>query len=147
MVLTVSFALSRVIGLSCHPRLRSSGLRKLNASVEASGPHDFAVRKPTPSSEAQLASTASRPAFVTIAKRPFEERDGGINKTVSTKPRSEIFFATGLDTNLQTLPVGQISFGLSTDFRWTGYDHGTSIDLARLLRTINLSALSPATRS
>jgi hypothetical protein len=35
--------LSSVIGLSCHRRLRSL-LHKLDASVEASGPHDFAVR-------------------------------------------------------------------------------------------------------
>ena len=39
MVLTVSFALSPVIGLSCHRRLA-----RLDASVEASGPHDFTVR-------------------------------------------------------------------------------------------------------
>src|SRR5229473_301284 len=45
MVLTVSFALSPVIGLSCHRRLRSC-LRKLDAGVEASGPHDFTVREP-----------------------------------------------------------------------------------------------------
>jgi hypothetical protein len=52
MVLTVSFALSSVIGLCCHRRLRGvSGptradiaFRELDASVEASGPHDFAVR-------------------------------------------------------------------------------------------------------
>jgi hypothetical protein len=43
MVLTVSFVLSPVIGLSCHRRLRSC-LHKLDTSVEASGPHDFAVR-------------------------------------------------------------------------------------------------------
>jgi hypothetical protein len=35
--------------------------RQLDASVGASGPHDFAVRKPALSSEAQLASTASHP--------------------------------------------------------------------------------------
>jgi hypothetical protein len=53
MVLTVSFVLSPVIGLSCHRRWQirharaRSGrlrLRKLDAGVEASGPHDFAVR-------------------------------------------------------------------------------------------------------
>jgi hypothetical protein len=53
MVLTVSFALSPVIGLYCHRHLRikagqtRSGrlyLRKLDAGVEASGPHDFTVR-------------------------------------------------------------------------------------------------------
>jgi hypothetical protein len=43
MVLTVSFALSPVIGLGCHRHLRDTS-RKLDASVEASGPHDFAVR-------------------------------------------------------------------------------------------------------
>src|SRR5215212_8059483 len=42
MVLTVSFGLSPVIGLSCHRRLAFTA--KLDASVEASGPHDFAVR-------------------------------------------------------------------------------------------------------
>jgi hypothetical protein len=49
---------------------------ELDASVEASGPHDFAVRKKALSSLALPAATASRPASVTIAKRPSEERDG-----------------------------------------------------------------------
>jgi hypothetical protein len=43
MVLTVSFVISLVIGLSCHHHGRTS--RQLDASVEASGPHDFAVRE------------------------------------------------------------------------------------------------------
>jgi hypothetical protein len=43
---------------------------QLDASVGASGPHDFAVRKRPPSSSAPPASTASRPASVTIASRP-----------------------------------------------------------------------------
>jgi hypothetical protein len=43
---------------------------RLDASVETSGPHDFAVRLTRRSSKALSASTASRPAFVTIAKRP-----------------------------------------------------------------------------
>jgi hypothetical protein len=46
MVLTVSFALSSGIGLSC-PRRRlryRSIVGRLDASVEASGPRDFAVR-------------------------------------------------------------------------------------------------------
>jgi hypothetical protein len=40
---TAYTALSSAIGLSCHRRLRRL-LRKLDAGVEASGPHDFAVR-------------------------------------------------------------------------------------------------------
>ena len=43
VVLTVSFVLSPVTGLVCHRR-RRNGLRRLDASVGASGPHDFAVR-------------------------------------------------------------------------------------------------------
>ena len=43
MVLTVSFALSPVTGLVCHRRQRNR-FRQLDASVGASGPHDFAVR-------------------------------------------------------------------------------------------------------
>jgi hypothetical protein len=45
MVLTVSFVLSLVTGLSCHHRQRDAKHRRqLDASVGASGPHDFAVR-------------------------------------------------------------------------------------------------------
>jgi hypothetical protein len=36
--------LSPVIGLFCHRHLAPFPARDLNASVEASGPHDFAVR-------------------------------------------------------------------------------------------------------
>jgi hypothetical protein len=61
--------LSPAIGLFCH-RHRRNCFRQLDAGVEASGPHDFAVRKKTLSSVALLTSTASRPASVTIASRP-----------------------------------------------------------------------------
>ena len=44
MVLTVSFVLSLVTGLGCHHRPVDRST-KLDASVGASGPHDFAVRK------------------------------------------------------------------------------------------------------
>src|SRR3977135_4321779 len=44
MVLTVFFWLSPVPGLVCH---RHQRFRKLDASVGASGPHDFAVRVST----------------------------------------------------------------------------------------------------
>ena len=91
MVLTAYFVLSPVIGLVCH---RRRGLRfcprpvgrqtsaRLDAGVEASGPHDFAVRFMRPAiahgnppcdhlvRAGAAASTASRPAFVTIAIRP-----------------------------------------------------------------------------
>jgi hypothetical protein len=43
MVLTVSFVISPVTGLVCHRRQRNE-FRRLDTSVGASGPHDFAVR-------------------------------------------------------------------------------------------------------
>ena len=64
MVLTVSFALSLVTGLVCHHRRRNDAplrarlgkgaFRRLDASVGASGPHDFAVRQPHHSSARRL---------------------------------------------------------------------------------------------
>src|SRR5260370_39442342 len=45
MVLTVCFVLSPAIGLSCHRRLAEFAPARLDAGVEASGPHDFTVRK------------------------------------------------------------------------------------------------------
>jgi hypothetical protein len=74
MVLTAYIALSPVTGLSCHRRLRNR-FRKLDASVGASGPHDFAVRKQALSSAAPPPSTASRLASVTIASRPSVRRN------------------------------------------------------------------------
>ena len=43
MVLTASFVLSPAIGLFCHRRRQRLSCQ-LDASVEASGPHDFSVR-------------------------------------------------------------------------------------------------------
>jgi len=73
MVLTVSFVLSLVIGLSCHhPQVAMREHRhRVDISVEMPGPHDFAVRlkrRPSCAAEASTASPAQR--NVTIAKRP-----------------------------------------------------------------------------
>jgi hypothetical protein len=56
----------------------------LNASVEASGPHDFAVRLRAHSSEARMPRPPHpAPTFVTIAKRPSIGTGWRINKAVS----------------------------------------------------------------
>jgi hypothetical protein len=119
MVLTVSFALSPVIGLCCHRHPADTSAR-LDAGVEASGPHDFAVRKQAPSSEAPPASTASRPASVTIAKRPSVGRDGGEYGSDLGRRRSGKFFQMGLDWANQIDLLQQIRFcahALRTGFR------------------------------
>ena len=56
--------------LFCHRHPRKLASAKLDASIGASGPHDFAVRNQARSSVARLASTASHRTFVTIARRP-----------------------------------------------------------------------------
>ena len=56
---TAYFALSLVTGLFCHHHLADTSA-KLDASVGASGPHDFAVRLKRRPSCAAKASTASR---------------------------------------------------------------------------------------
>ena len=72
MVLTAYFVLSPVIGVL----VTVICFRRLDAGVEASGPHGFAVREAGALVEAQPASTASHPASVTIAIRPSRGRDG-----------------------------------------------------------------------
>jgi hypothetical protein len=135
MVLTVSFALSLVnraclppspADMSCLSPVGPTRLRKLDASVGASGPRDFAVRcnisRPLavdrsqvfqlalPSHRAQnaAASTASLPASVTIAIRPSVGWDGE-SSSFDLGQREQIFFgkseikdSTALSTNRPT---------------------------------------------
>src|SRR5436190_16787082 len=92
MVLTVSFALSPVTGRCCHCRQQVTTCQ-LDASVGASGPHDFTVRLSVRSSGDTLASTASRSAFVTIAIRPSGERDGAVYKSDLCAAKTDLFSA------------------------------------------------------
>jgi hypothetical protein len=71
--------------------------RRLDASVGASGPHDFAVRVSAARLAAPSASTASRPAAVTIASRPSGGQDGGGYGFDLGRARSGIFLNPGLD--------------------------------------------------
>ena len=124
MVLTASFVLSPVIGLFCHRHLRC---RKLDASVEASGPHDFAVRVSTVRQRCLRVHRIPCPTSVTIAIRPSCGMRRRNYKFDLGLWRSGIFFARGLDRFSRAtvfLPVGQIRcagsaepFAESIDFR------------------------------
>jgi len=83
------------IGRCCLRRRRN--VHRLDASLEASGPHGFAVRKlQALSSEAPLASTASRPALVTIAIRPFRWDETVIDMhPISISEKAEYFSLWG----------------------------------------------------
>jgi len=126
MVLTVSFVLSPAIGLSCHRRLADMVLSKtrsgrpasagLDAGVEASGPHDFAVRSNISRQRAVNRSQAFRPALPSrralrrcrvhrIPPRVRDDRDtplvgwdGGSSRSDLGWAGTEIFLQMGLDT-------------------------------------------------
>jgi hypothetical protein len=70
MVLTVSFVLSPVTGLVCHRYLRNT-FRKLDTSVGASGPHDFAVRFSL-ARQARIRVHRIPPRACDVASRPSE---------------------------------------------------------------------------
>ena len=70
---------------------------QVDASVEASGSHDFAVRQRHRSSFGAFASIASRPTFVTMANAPLSsEMARGLNDDLPDE-LSEIFLQRGLD--------------------------------------------------
>ena len=108
MVLTVSFVLSPVIGLFCHRRLADTSAR---LERQRRGVRTTRLRRPRQhdSSSAPTASTASRPASVTIAIRPSVGRDGGGYRVDLGQTRTEIFLQMGLDRKIASQPVGQIS--------------------------------------
>src|SRR4051794_32486354 len=104
MVLTVSFALSPVTGLFCH--CRSQIICKLDASVGASGPHDFAVRRSHRSSarvQLHVAPDTSRPPHPAPYVRDDREppllwvQDGADHTSDLGFGKTEIFFMGGLD--------------------------------------------------
>jgi hypothetical protein len=116
MVLTVSFALSPGTGLFCPRRQRDAKHhRQLDASVGASGPHDFAVRESLPqkplggfgtapaealakadqrrSSCVAVASTASRSNVRDDRETPLSVgRDSGNMEVICGKREAKYFF-------------------------------------------------------
>ena len=104
---------------SCSPR-RSGFLvtvacgwfRKLDASVEAPGPHDFAVRRKRRSSESAARVHRIPPNVRDDGQRPSFGRDGRSCRSDLPDGLSQIFLQKRLDRldmQLIDLPVGQIS--------------------------------------
>ena len=73
----------------------SADTRQLDTSVGASGPHDFAVRLTRRSSAALSASTASRPAAVTIACRPLWDGTAADIEVIWVRREQEYFCERG----------------------------------------------------
>jgi hypothetical protein len=97
---------------------------RLDAGIEASGPHVFAVRI---SAVRQLAADRSRedppchhvscltlprpphpaPTFVTMANAPLSEQDGVRYRVICNFGKAEYFFSQGLTRRLQNSPTGK----------------------------------------
>src|SRR4051794_22297925 len=90
MVLTISSVLSPVIGLCCHRRFARLSA-KLDASVEASGPHDFAVRVQHRSSAGPTTARAFRPRGVTIRSAPSGDETGQLGTGFGAEEKQQIF--------------------------------------------------------
>jgi hypothetical protein len=94
---TAYIALSPVTGLSCHRRLAKTST-KLDASVGASGPHDFAVRELAPSSKAQTRVHRIPPQRRDDAQRPSDRGGTRVRCTPDLHfGKTEIFLSKGLD--------------------------------------------------
>jgi hypothetical protein len=110
MVLTVSSALSPVIGLLVTVVLWIISAR-LDASVETSGPHGFAVRIRRFRLKRRQRPSHPAPTFVTIAKRPLDlERDKANRKCDLGEARNGFFLSARLDGANQLEPHREIRF-------------------------------------
>jgi hypothetical protein len=81
--------------------------RKLDASVEASGPHDFAVRFSAVRQTAHQRPPHPLPALMTLRNAPLWPETARVSATDLPDVASGIFFAGGLDGQMTDLPVGQ----------------------------------------
>ncbi len=90
--------------LFCRRRLQRLD-RKLDASVEASGPHDFSVRFSAVRQKRCLRPPQPVPTFVTMANAPLAGRDGGDRKVICLFGKPEYFCKGGLTGPLQNSPL------------------------------------------
>jgi hypothetical protein len=111
MGLTAYFVLSPVTGLVCHRHQRDAKHhRQLDASVGASGPHDFAVRAQCHSSFDMPRPSHPAPDVRDDRDTPLLwERDGATMKVIWAKRTPEYFYAKGWTAGSVICPSGPIT--------------------------------------
>jgi hypothetical protein len=138
MVLTASFVISPAIGFFV--TVAGSALAAdLNASVEASGPHDFSVRIAALSSSAPPASTASRPNVRDDGQRPSSGRDGGDKQLICVKREAEYFFDEDWTGQISLNRLDNFDFARKSVGRSKGPSPGIGRDSGRGTFHIRLS--------
>src|SRR3954469_12126345 len=141
MVLTVSFVISPVIGLVCHRRFACA---KLDASVEASGPHDFAVRVQHRSSAVPNSVHRIPSRVRDDRERPSVGRDGAIRKVFCLVLEARYFCGQGWTGVLRNSPARVIASAA----KQSSFERHGGLRQAGLLRrfapSANASRLSQA---
>jgi hypothetical protein len=101
---TTYIALFPVIGLCCHRRLRNY-FRQLDASVEASEPHDFAVRLRAVR-QRHISVHRIPPRVRDDRERPCMGRDGGAYEVICAKRERKCFCNEGWTEKSLICPSG-----------------------------------------
>src|SRR5947209_20556891 len=129
---TTYIVLSPVIRLGCHRRRRDTS-RPLDASIEASGPHDFAVRIRAVRQLAHPRPSHPAPRFVTLRNAPRSEQDGSIARFDLPDGESQIFLPMGLDSNFGRQVICPSGKSAAPEL-WFALLHEGSPALAEVLR-------------
>src|SRR3954454_4775963 len=109
MVLTVSFVIFPVIGLGCHRRLARLSA-KLDASVEASEPHDFAVRVQHRSSAVLNSVHRIPPRVRDDRERPLVGRDRAIRKVFCLAGEPKCFSSWDWTGEITLIQLRKLAF-------------------------------------
>jgi hypothetical protein len=118
MVLTAYFALSRVTGLSCHPRLQII-ICELNISVGMPGPHDFAVHVSTFRQACCRVHRIPHPTLVTIAKRPsWWEQDSAKMRVIWGQRKANYFLGEDWTGRNSLILFRKLGSARRTQFRF-----------------------------
>jgi len=111
--------LSSVTGLFCHRRLADIGVSDPLGPTSpprnltpASGRQDHTTSPSAfaPFVKSAAASTAFRPAFVTIAKRPFEEQNARVVKVICPTSEAKYFFEHDWTGSISLIRLNKLAF-------------------------------------
>jgi hypothetical protein len=99
---------------SCSPRrtgfvvtVASGSFRKLDASVAASGPHDFTVRNDSVRLSPPSRPPLPAPTSATMANAPLTGRDAEVLGLIWGNRKADYFRSPGWTKPMRDLPVGQ----------------------------------------
>jgi hypothetical protein len=109
MVLTAYFVLSPAIGLVCHRHLADTSA-KLDAGVEASGPHDFAVRVRAIRQRRHLRPPHPIPTFVTMANAPPRDRTAGVLEMICPTAKAKYFCKGDWTAIIRLIPFNKLGW-------------------------------------